>query len=252
MHQINKLLTFILLFLSGVIQCQNSNFLSAQLKFSRVKTAWKNSEKTILTNLKKEEIEKNQVHIFIRAFKTEGILEVWAKNKSQTTFHLLKTYEICASSGTIGPKLIQGDGQVPEGVYSIDRFNPSSTYHLSLGLSYPNAVDIKRCGSHNPGGDIFIHGKCLTIGCMPLTDPIIEEVYMLAVLAKNAGQTHIPVHVFPFKLVKSDVEWEKKFPETKKWRAFWKNLQEIYVYFEKNKLPGIWKKGSKGEYILIS
>ncbi len=250
MHKINKLLPFILLFLSGTIQSQNSSFLTAQLKFPRVKTAWKNSEKSILAILKKEEIDKNQVHIFIRAFKSEGILEVWAKNKNQTSYHLLKTYDICASSGNSGPKLVQGDGQVPEGVYTIDRFNPSSSYHLSLGISYPNAVDLKRSGSQNPGGDIFIHGKCVTIGCMPLTDPFIEEVYMLAVLAKNAGQTIIPVHIFPFRLEKSTEKWEAKFPEAKKWGSFWKNLQEIYLYFEKYKQPGTWKKGSKGDYVL--
>ncbi len=108
--------------------------------------------------------------ILLRAYKQESELELWAKNKKDKQYTLLKTYKICASSGTLGPKRKQGDIQVPEGFYVIDRFNPVSNFYLSLGVSYPNASD-KILGVKGAlGGDIFIHGNCVTIGCLPISD----------------------------------------------------------------------------------
>jgi len=134
-------------------------------------------------------IESDQLALLLRAFKREAELEIWGKNKRDETFQLLVTYPICASSGTLGPKRREGDRQVPEGVYYIDRFNPRSQYHLSLGLNYPNASDVIRGDPMAPGSDIFIHGKCVTIGCLPMTDPVIEEIYQLAELARAPGRS---------------------------------------------------------------
>ncbi|MFC7667854.1 murein L,D-transpeptidase family protein [Hymenobacter humi] len=107
---------------------------------------------------------------------------------------------------------------MPEGFYQIDRFNPKSEYHLSLGLNYPNAADLA-LGEPDPGGDIFIHGGEVTIGCLPITDIGIEEVYLIAVAARAAGQTLIPVHIFPFPLTESELARRTASPNYAFWRG---------------------------------
>ncbi len=136
--------------------------------------------------------------IFIRAYKLEATVEIWAAPVFGERYVEVDRLPICAASGRLGPKRMQGDRQVPEGFYHIDRFNPASAYHLSLGVDYPNAVDRARKQPGRPlGGDIFIHGDCVTIGCLPLRDGPIEAVYLAAVAARDAGQRRIPVHIFP-------------------------------------------------------
>jgi murein L,D-transpeptidase YafK len=93
---------------------------------------------------------------------------------------------------------MEGDYQVPEGFYYINEFNPKSAYHLSLGLNYPNASDKVLSDSIKPGGDIYIHGNCVTVGCIPLQNNQIEELYVLAANAKNAGQDFIRFISSPF------------------------------------------------------
>ncbi len=208
-----------------------------QQKFPRVKTAYAEKEKIVRETYSVKGLELGSASIFIRAFKKEAVLEIWAKGQSENTYKLVKTYDICASSGGLGPKRKQGDGQVPEGFYEIDRFNPSSNYYLSLGLNYPNKSD-RILGKGNLGGDIFIHGNCVTIGCMPLTDDKIKEVYLMAVEAKAGGQDKVPVHVFPCRMNESEMlPLEKADPDL---ASFWKNIQKGYLYFEeKHTLPSI-------------
>jgi murein L,D-transpeptidase YafK len=140
----------------------------------------------------------------------------------------LRSYPLAATSGTLGPKRRAGDGQVPEGFYTIDRFNPQSAFHLSLGLDYPTADDILATGLADPGGDIFLHGSNVTAGCLPLTDAGIEEIYLLAVAARAAGQASISVHIFPFPLVESELRQRQASP----YAAFWRGLAPGYAYFE--------------------
>lgn len=112
--------------------------------------------------------------------KEERRLEVWVR-KGQAHV-LLRDYAILAASGGPGPKLRQGDFQVPEGIYRITGFNPASSYHLSLRVDYPNAHDREVARSEhrtNLGGDIFIHGKSVSIGCVAIGDAGIEELYLL-------------------------------------------------------------------------
>src|ERR1051326_507525 len=165
----------------------NDSFKLQQQKFPRVKTAYEEKEKTVTELFSAKGVELSSAQIFIRAFKMEKQLEVWAKAPKQEKYTLVKTYAICSSSGNVGPKRKQGDGQVPEGFYEIERFNPSSNFYLSLGVSYPNASDKILGSKGNLGGDIFIHGSCVTIGCMPITDDKIKEVYLMAVEAKSNG-----------------------------------------------------------------
>ena len=112
-------------------------------------------------------------------------------------YQLIKTYPILAASGTAGPKLKEGDLQVPEGFYTIESLNPNSRYHLSLRVNYPNAEDkrhAKEEGRTHLGGDIMIHGKALSIGCIAVGDPAAEELF---ILAAKTGIKNIHVLISP-------------------------------------------------------
>jgi murein L,D-transpeptidase YafK len=176
--------------------------------------------------------------LFFRAFKNEKALEVWVKGHQDTIFQLFKTYPICQASGVLGPKLKQGDRQVPEGFYYINRFNPKSQFHLSLGLNYPNEADLVKADQTHPGGDIFIHGSCISIGCLAMTDDFIKEIYVLALMAKDAGQLKIPVHIFPTKLIPDNLG--KIVDANPRLATFWNMLLPIFEHFEqKRQLPEI-------------
>ena len=189
--------------------------------------------------------------IFLRWFKREAVLELWARNPGRR-FRLIASYPILASSGDPGPKRREGDRQVPEGFYEIDRFNPQSMYHLSLGLNYPNAADLVLSDREQPGSDIFIHGSNVSIGCAPIGDDAIEEVYLAAFDAHKYGQARIEVHIFPGRM--SGPEWEQfaadeiaRRPEV---AAFWAQLQPGFDYFEHHRtLPSI-GVDKEGRYVL--
>ena len=128
--------------------------------------------------------------VLLRMFKEERVLEVWVAEAPERPFVHLGDHPVCASSGGPGPKARVGDGQVPEGVYRVTALNPWSQFHLSMRLDYPNAADRARSpgvGARELGGEIFIHGGCATIGCIPIGDEAIEEVYLLAQQTRAAG-----------------------------------------------------------------
>jgi len=198
-------------------------FKEQQLKFDRVKSAYEEKESSVKELLKTKNIT-GTYDLFIRAFKKERDLEVWIKDRKSDTYSLLTTYDFCTSSGVLGPKRKEGDLQIPEGVYNINHFNPFSTFHLSLGINYPNASDRILSDKKHPGGAIYIHGNCVSIGCIPITDEKIKELYILAVESRNGGQSNIPVHIFPARDI-------SQLPQS----AFWDNLQTVYDDFEKTK-----------------
>lgn len=142
-------------------------------------------------------------NLFIRAFKQEKELEIWAGSRK---LRLIKTYPILAASGVLGPKLQRGDRQVPEGWYYINRFNPKSRFHLSLGLNYPNEADKIRSAGRDPGDDIFIHGSNKSIGCLAMGDPAIEEIYGLARDVKS----RIHVLILPSRQMTGRTELDKQ------------------------------------------
>ena len=166
---------------------------------------------------------------------------------------LFKTYKVCALAGGMGPKRMEGDYQVPEGFYYINEFNPSSSYHLSLGINYPNASDKVLSDCIKPGGDIYIHGSCLTVGCIPIQNNQIEELYILAAYAKTQGQDFIPVHIFPirFNNKKSFDYFANATKDDQDVQRFAIKIKEVYDFFEeKKKLPLI-SVNSKGEYVVM-
>lgn len=233
---------FILAFLFiGLTPPQTNSFKQNQLRYARVRNAYTEKEQSLQIALNKLQLSLNQVEIYIRAFKAEKELEIWVRKKGSSHFQLFKTYPICAISGETGPKRQRGDGQIPEGFYHIDRFNPVSNFHLSLGINYPNKSDRILGNKAHLGGDIFIHGACVTVGCLPMTDDLIREIYVLSVEAKNNGQKTIPVTIFPAKLsahqLNQLIEKHSPKPEVE---HLWTSLQHAYVSFNKNKqLPNI-------------
>lgn len=133
--------------------------------------------------------------VVLLALKEEKRLELWASEGSGYRF--IRDYDIQAASGKAGPKLRQGDKQVPEGIYRIVGLNPNSHYHLSMKLDYPNGFDLLHAdedGRYDPGGDIFIHGRAASIGCLAMGDETIEELF---VLAAEVGIENVKVVIAP-------------------------------------------------------
>ncbi len=134
--------------------------------------------------------------VTLLALKQERRVELWAAAASGPP-RAVHSYEVLAASGVAGPKLREGDLQVPEGVYRIPHLNPNSRYHLSMKVDYPNAFDRRRARAEartRLGGDIFIHGRDVSIGCIAIGDPAIEELF---VLAADVGLPRIKVLIAP-------------------------------------------------------
>lgn len=228
---------------------QQPSFKETQLKHARVKTAYEEKESAVKKYFTDKKLSYRKFQLFIRAFKKKQTLEVWIKEMEKEEFELLHTYNFCSSSGTVGPKRKEGDLQIPEGVYHINHFNPQSNFYLSLGLNYPNASDKILSHATKPGGSIYIHGNCVTIGCIPITDDKIKELYVLAVEARNNGQAKIPVHIFPDRLTTENVEvLIQAYTTNEKVKSFWKNLKLIYWDFESTKKLQPVKVNNKGVY----
>lgn len=172
----------------------------------------------------------NASEVFIRIFKADRLLEVWAKDKEN--YKLMKAFSICYFSGRLGPKKRVGDQQAPEGIYEIQQssLNPNSAYYLSMNVGYPNEYDRfhKRTGSH-----IMIHGDCVSVGCFAMTDSGVKEIYQIVEGSLRSGQKTVPVHIFPFRMTWVNMFRYIRFSE----RPFWKELQLIYEAFEDTKIP---------------
>jgi len=238
-----------LIFICLMMIFQSPSFKETQLKNSRVKVAYHEKEEVVKNYFKTKNLNYGGFQLFIRAFKREEQLEVWVKEKGNEKFVLLHTYPFCASSGTLGPKRKEGDLQIPEGIYHLNHFNPLSNFYLSLGVSYPNASDKILGDKNHPGGSIYIHGNCVTIGCIPLTDDKIKEVYLLAVEARNNGQEKIPIHIFPDRLDVGSIEkLGHEYSPSHSVIEFWKNLQHIYQDFKTTQKLKEVKVNNRGGY----
>ncbi|MGD9739124.1 MAG: L,D-transpeptidase family protein [Bauldia sp.] len=169
--------------------------------------------------------------IYVRIFKEESVFEVW-KRRVDGEYALLATYEICAWSGELGPKRVEGDRQAPEGFYTVTpaQLNPNSSYHLSFDLGYPNAFDrsLDRTGSH-----LMVHGACSSAGCYSMTDETVEIIYALVREAFRGGQRAFQVHAFPFRMTPENMARHRGNENF----AFWQMLKEGYDHFEVTHLP---------------
>lgn len=230
---------------------QNS-FVEYQKSFGRVNEAFRKKEDTLRKEFASKKIAWPANYIYIRSFKYDSELEVWVRSSLKDEFKLFKTYKVCAMAGTLGPKRIEGDYQVPEGFYYINEFKPNSLYHLSLGLNYPNPSDMILSDSVQPGGDIYIHGSCVTVGCIPITNPQIEELYVLTAHARNTGQDFIPVHIFPIRFdnPKSVAYLEKVMATDEELKTFEKTMKQAYDFFNITKQLPVVSVNAKGDYVL--
>lgn len=250
MTRLTLIITAVVLLTVSASFTDDAAFMRGQKRSIRVKQAYTEKEKQLNEKLKPFGLSLNQVNILITAFKTEQHLTVYVKAPAEVKYRKFKTYSVCSMSGLLGPKRRMGDRQVPEGFYYIDRFNPASAYYLSLGLNYPNAADRIRGGSNDPGGDIFIHGKCVTVGCLPVTDDYIKEIYLLALQAYQSGQHKIPVYIFPYKFnsVSAD-RFSAPYAGDKNTIAFWAKLKKGYDQFLTKQQELSVKINPAGEYV---
>ncbi len=220
---------------------QDVTFKEKQKRYPRVRQAYSNYYPKVKKNLEQKSVPIESLRLYLRAFKKEREIELWGQDPVTRKFRLLRSFEVCRLSGAVGPKRRQGDGQIPEGFYHLDRFNPASSFHLSLGINYPNRSDKILGTKGRLGGDIFIHGDCVTIGCLPITNPQIEELYVYCVEAKNSGQKSIPVTIFPSRLTDREFERLKHdYPTQHEFIGLWSSLKKGYDYFNSTKkLPTI-------------
>lgn len=168
--------------------------------------------------------------VLVRIYKRDFELEVWMQ--SGGVFHRFATYPICRWSGYLGPKLREGDGQAPEGFYTVDAsaLNPKSNYHRSFNVGYPNAFDRAK---GRTGSLIMVHGDCRSIGCFAMTNAQIAEIWKLVTAALGAGQKRFQVQIYPFRM--SDRALAAHADDAN--AAFWRDLKSGSDLFEKTSLP---------------
>src|ERR1700730_18652909 len=237
--------------LSAQTSASSLHFIDYQRSIPKIGELLNRKEDTLIKQFREKGLSWPARYVYIRSFKYDSQLEVWVKNTREEKYKLFKAYKVCALAGTLGPKRMAGDYQVPEGFYYINAFNPKSEYHLSLGLNYPNASDRILSDSTQPGGDIYIHGSCVTTGCIPITDNQIEELYILAAHAKDMGEDFIPVHIFPVNFNNArSVGYLNKYLQTfSEYTPFAKSMRSAFYYFEKyREVPFVLVNG-KGEYV---
>ena len=238
-------------FISGISRAQNS-FVAHEKSSFRLAGIFNSKEDTLEKEFEAKGLQWPAKYVYIRSFKYDAQLEVWVKNNSKEKYKLFKTYKVCMQSGTMGPKRLQGDFQVPEGFYYINEFNPHSNYHLSLGLNYPNASDKILSDSLRPGSAIYIHGSCVSVGCIPVTDDEIEEIYIIASYAKNNGEDFIPVHVFPIRYnQKKSLEYFKTITKNNPaLQKFEMQLKDAFDKFEDTRQVPLVLIDRKGDYVI--
>ena len=170
------------------------------MNFTRVREAYSHKETAVIKTLDEHFISHDSLQIYLRAFKTERKIELWAKNTCDHAFTFIKEFPICEISGTVGPKRHSHDLQVPEGFYHINELNPYSKYYLSMRINYPNASDSIRGNRAHLGNLIYIHGNCESSGCIAITDERIKELFVYCIEAYNSGQKEIDITIFPAQL----------------------------------------------------
>ena len=170
--------------------------------------------------------------IFLRAFKDEAVLELFIRDRASGHFVFFRSYPVAAASGNPGPKLAEGDRQVPEGFYFVPpaAMKPDSQFHLAFNIGYPNDYDR---GHGRTGSAIMVHGNQVSIGCLAMTDAKIEEIYTLCDAALRGGQSFFRVAFFPFRMTPERMTQAAGNPNL----PFWQNLKQGYDAFEKTGIP---------------
>lgn len=168
--------------------------------------------------------------IYIRIFKETSELELWMLKGA--SYVLLDTYPVCNWTGTLGPKLKEGDKQSPEGFYSITMRQTRlvGRWRKAFNIGFPNHYDqINR----RSGSFILVHGGCSSVGCFAMTERVQQEIYGLAMAAMRGGQKRFHVHIFPFRMTEERMAAAAGAP----WIGFWRDLKEGYDSFERMRVP---------------
>jgi murein L,D-transpeptidase YafK len=214
------------------------SFREKQKNYTRVREAYIQKEKSVIKTLTEHHISRDSLQIYLRAFKTEKKIEMWAKNTSDSMFSLIKEFPICEISGELGPKRRSRDLQVPEGFYHINELNPYSKYHLSMRINYPNASDSIRGTRGHLGNLIYIHGACESSGCIAISDEKIKELFIYCIEAYNSGQKQIDIAIFPTQLTDANyARLTKAFSKNKDEISLWGDLKKSYDLFNLRKVP---------------
>ncbi|MEI6276089.1 MAG: L,D-transpeptidase family protein [Prolixibacteraceae bacterium] len=216
----------------------SNTYREKQLKNTRVREAYAAKEKIVEEALTGHSISRDNLRIYLRAFKTEKVVELWAKNSCDSVYTLVRELPICDLSGDVGAKRRSRDLQVPEGFYHISGLNPFSKYYLSMKINYPNASDSIRGVRRHLGNNIFIHGSCISSGCLAMTDDRIRELFVYCVEAYNAGQEEIELTIFPARLSDETYSkfkfWYSKYKDD---INLWGDLKKSYDLFSNRKVP---------------
>jgi murein L,D-transpeptidase YafK len=190
-----QLLTLILLIFVSPLQAMSSHISSKSVDKAIALYSLK-KEPELISMFKRAKVQYPPKQIALLAFKKEQHIELWAKDKSDA-WKFIHTYPLTAFSGNLGPKLKERDGQIPEGIYRLTMFNPYSTMHLSIMIDYPNGFDRAQAfsdGRKNLGGDIFLHGKDKSVGCLAVGDRAIEQLFLLV---RRVGLNNTQVIIAP-------------------------------------------------------
>ena len=203
---------FFALVVAGLGGCSSAVFEpKTAVRTGTVRTATLNQMKTLNMD--------RAAPILIRIYKQESTLEVWKQDRSGK-FALLNSYPICNFSGSLGPKLTEGDHQAPEGFYDItpDQMNPNSHEYLAFNTGFPNTFDrsLGRTGSF-----LMVHGGCRSVGCYAMTDYAMEEIYGLVGEAFKGGQEKVQLQAFPFRMTAQNLAGHAGDPNM----PFWEMLK---------------------------
>ncbi len=225
--------------LGPVIRSLGGATVEAEIEHQRAKRRWLATwglpmpAATDVTQLSQRLAEQGVTEgapIFIRIFKREFELELWMKRNG--VFHRFTTYPICRWSGTLGPKLRQGDHQTPEGFYTVDQtaLNPNSNWFRSFNIGFPNAYDQAR---NRTGSFIMVHGGCASVGCFAMTNAQMAEIWQLVTAALSAGQKRFQVQVLPFRMSDTTLDAYRDHTNV----DFWRSLKAGSDLFDTTLLP---------------
>ncbi|MCA9667458.1 MAG: L,D-transpeptidase family protein [Myxococcales bacterium] len=204
---------------------------------ARDRGAHERRKATVKAMFKRAGVAFPPAEMMLRVFKREARLEVWASSRRGARMSRVTTYEICSQGSGLGPKLREGDGKTPEGFYKLDLYNRNSSYHLAMRISYPNRLDRQR---GRTGSAIMIHGKCVSIGCLAMTDARIEELWVMARAARR--RRAVAVHIYPARDMASLIAAES----AGKRRAFWQDLAAVKGAFDRSQvMPSVKVRGKR-------
>jgi murein L,D-transpeptidase YafK len=219
---------------------------SNEEKMDRVAIAYQNHEMALRKKCTELGLSWGS-EVAIVVYKYEMLAEIYLLSNSQH-WTLFEQLNICAASGGPGRKLKEGDRQVPEGFYEVTVFNPRSKFHLSLGINYPNEADLVVANAEHPGGEIYIHGGCLSVGCCALTNQGVEPLYVLCDAARQAQKPQPKVLILPCRFSQTTMDWSSV--EWAQWQSFWTGLQQGYHWFIFNQKWPKMRIDEYGNYLL--